>query len=161
MEPPTETLTVQTHTIVEALRLLAIGNGKFRIGLANELGLSYPELNALIHIGDANDLTPKQVSKLLDITTGSVTAMSDRLEAAGFLIRRPNPSDRRSLLLHLTPAGDHAMRWVYEQFDKAVADVVGSSTALPVQVLADYLERIAQALNEAATAIELDASKRS
>jgi MarR family transcriptional regulator, organic hydroperoxide resistance regulator len=39
------------------------------------------------------------------ITWGGTSKIVDRLEAAGLCRRRPNPRDRRSSLIDLTPAG--------------------------------------------------------
>jgi DNA-binding MarR family transcriptional regulator len=41
----------------------------------------------------------------LGITTGGVSKLVDRIEANGHCRRVPNPADRRSSLLELTPAG--------------------------------------------------------
>jgi MarR family transcriptional regulator, organic hydroperoxide resistance regulator len=41
----------------------------------------------------------------LAITTGGTSKLVDRIEANGYCCRLPNPADRRSSLLELTPAG--------------------------------------------------------
>lgn len=41
----------------------------------------------------------------LSITTGGTSKLVDRIEASGYCRRLPNPEDRRSSLLELTPAG--------------------------------------------------------
>jgi DNA-binding MarR family transcriptional regulator len=41
----------------------------------------------------------------LAITTGGTSKLVDRIEASGYCRRLPNPADRRSSLLELTPAG--------------------------------------------------------
>jgi MarR family transcriptional regulator, organic hydroperoxide resistance regulator len=41
----------------------------------------------------------------LGISSGGASKLVDRLEAGGYCRRRPNPRDRRSSLLELTPAG--------------------------------------------------------
>jgi DNA-binding MarR family transcriptional regulator len=41
----------------------------------------------------------------LSITTGGASRLVDRIEASGYCRRLPNPADRRSSLLELTPEG--------------------------------------------------------
>jgi len=41
----------------------------------------------------------------LAITPGGVSKLVDRIEASGYCRRRPNPDDRRSSLIELTPEG--------------------------------------------------------
>ncbi|WP_426988444.1 MarR family winged helix-turn-helix transcriptional regulator [Pseudarthrobacter sp. Y6] len=136
------------RAIVNAMRHLDIGNGRLRARLARELGLSVAELNALAFVRDSGDLTPKHLSLDLNITTGSVTSMIDRLERAGFLRRGPNPADRRSLLLQLTPAGTQAMDWVYDHFHRAVSATILGEAAPSVPGVAKFLECTAAALED-------------
>lgn len=50
-------------------------------------------------------LTPKQLQDLILISSGGLTNRIDQLEKKGLIERLPNPHDRRSLLVKLTPAG--------------------------------------------------------
>lgn len=45
------------------------------------------------------------IANELVITTGGASKLVDRIEENGFCRRRPNPNDRRSSLVQLTPAG--------------------------------------------------------
>ncbi|RAX44184.1 hypothetical protein DQ354_16550 [Arthrobacter sp. AQ5-06] len=143
-----DTAAADVRAIVNAMRHLDIGNGRLRARLARELGLSVAEFNALEFVRDSGDLTPKHLSLDLNITTGSVTSMIDRLERAGFLRRGPNPADRRSLLLQLTPAGTQAMDWVYDHFHRAVSATILGEAAPSVPRVAEFLERTAAALED-------------
>lgn len=44
----------------------------------------------------------------LGITVGAASKLADRLEKEGLVQRQPHPSDRRSSLVALTPAGEQA-----------------------------------------------------
>lgn len=48
--------------------------------------------------------TPKELARYTGLTTGSTTAMLDRLEKVGYIIRRPNPKDRRGVLVQISKA---------------------------------------------------------
>jgi DNA-binding MarR family transcriptional regulator len=48
---------------------------------------------------------PTTVCEVLRRASGGMTLTLDRLESAGWLSRAPDPSDRRRVLLRLTPAG--------------------------------------------------------
>jgi DNA-binding MarR family transcriptional regulator len=49
--------------------------------------------------------SPGQICEVLHRTSGGMTLTIDRLEAAGWLVRSPDPSDRRKVSLALTRAG--------------------------------------------------------
>ena len=50
-------------------------------------------------------LSPRELGGRLGLTTGSVTAMLDRLERLEFLTRTPHPDDRRKSVVRLTTPG--------------------------------------------------------
>ena len=97
--------------IVQGLRRVDTGTYALRIRLAEKLGIGTIDINAMAFVGEGGWPHSQDLGKALNITTGSVTAMVDRLESKGFMVRKPNPTDRRSVLLHLSPEGTDAMQW--------------------------------------------------
>nr|WP_240896116.1 MarR family transcriptional regulator [Kineococcus siccus] len=53
----------------------------------------------------ADPMTAGALARALGLTSGSVTAVVDRLERAGHVRRVRDPQDRRKVLLESTPAG--------------------------------------------------------
>ncbi len=65
-------------------------------------------------------LLPRELSAIMQLRTGTLTAMLDRLEAADFVRRVPNPDDRRSTFVELT---EHAAEVLAEStlvFDRRI-----------------------------------------
>ena len=60
-------------------------------------------LSALRRAGEK--LTPGALASAVMLSTGGMTKRLDQMEAAGLLTRSPDPSDRRGLLIGLTPKG--------------------------------------------------------
>ena len=140
--------------IVQGLRRVDTGTYALRIRLAEKLGIGTIDINAMAFVGEVDGLTPKDLGKALNITTGSVTAMVDRLEAKGFMVRKPNPTDRRSVLLHLSPEGTDAMQWANDHFAAAAAALLQESSEGSIVNIAEFLEGIGQRLMAAASAPE-------
>jgi len=46
-----------------------------------------------------------ELGRKTDLDSATLTGVIDRLEAAGFVQRRQNPDDRRSIRIHLTEKG--------------------------------------------------------
>jgi DNA-binding MarR family transcriptional regulator len=69
-----------------------------------QLSASGRELLAVIE-GAGEPLEPGVIAERLLITTGSMTSLLDNLEKRGLVHRLPHPTDRRKLLVDLTPAG--------------------------------------------------------
>lgn len=111
--------------LAATFREVILKGEQFRNARARELHLGPSDILALDHLHNAGPMAPKDLSTLMGVTSGTMTALLDRVEKAGFLKREKNPDDRRGLLLRLTPAGQHAMRWLYEQFDQAIRGTLG------------------------------------
>jgi len=70
--------------------------------------LRYTDFDVLATLrrsGKPYELTPTQLRKAVLMTSGAMTACLDRLEAANYIARRPNPNDRRGTYVRLTPNG--------------------------------------------------------
>ncbi|HTX27305.1 MAG TPA: MarR family winged helix-turn-helix transcriptional regulator [Streptosporangiaceae bacterium] len=88
----------------------------------------------------------------LGITTGGTSKLVDRIEASGYCRRLPNPADRRSSLLELTPAGRRMFAEAGVAFDDELERRLG--TAVPERTLRQFaatLTRLRAAGLQAAT----------
>jgi DNA-binding MarR family transcriptional regulator len=94
-------------TIARALTLGRMVEGRLE-GLADSYGLGLAEgdlLFTLRRAGMAHRMLPSQLSASLLVSSGTMTARLDRLEARDLIRRVPNPDDRRSVLVELTDLG--------------------------------------------------------
>ena len=81
----------------------------------------------------------QNLSADIGITVGAASKLMDRLERDGLATRSPNPANRRSSLIALTPAGRKALDSAMEVFGNAVARAVGEED---VEVLTAALRRL-------------------
>ena len=84
-----------------------------RIGrLLRPLGVSAAGGLALGLLRDHGDLSPSEIGRRLIVTRATVTGVVDSLERRGYVRRVPNPADRRSVLVELTPDGRRVVQEV-------------------------------------------------
>src|SRR5215467_14424190 len=69
---------------------------------ADCFGLNRTDMRCLELLGQAGALAPTELANALGFTTGGITTVIDRLERAGYARRRPDPSDRRRLIVEAT-----------------------------------------------------------
>ena len=99
---PTASATPGTFTFIQAAGCVT----EFVEARLSTVGLSIPKLAALQRLVDAGDSLPLgQLAGRLACVKSNVTQLIDRLEADGFVAREPDPSDNRSRLAVITPAG--------------------------------------------------------
>ncbi len=98
---------------VPDLRLLFNDIVRFEIELWNavdsrlksEAGLPLTHFEPMSVIDRRPGCRVYDIASELHITTGGTSKLIDRIEASGYCRRLPNPADRRSSLLELTPTG--------------------------------------------------------
>jgi DNA-binding MarR family transcriptional regulator len=140
-------------SVVLAFRKILLGGESHRRMLAKALNLGTIELAVLQHLHEVDQLTPREIGERLGITTGSTTAILDRIERAGYLIRVPNPSDRRSVFLSLTPAGKRGMDWVLSQNDAQLHQILTEHLRTATNPATD-LDEVAAIINAISTAVD-------
>ncbi len=80
-------------------------------------------LAALRRQGAPYELSPGALLRTTLVTSGTMTNRIDRLEEAGLVRRRPDPQDKRGVLVTLTAAGR-------SRVDAALADLLAAEQAL-------------------------------
>jgi DNA-binding MarR family transcriptional regulator len=141
----------------EAIRHLLdrreLASRRIQGALGRQLGLSDPELLVLAHLEVRGELTPSRLGALLDLSSGGITALLQRLERDGYVTREPHPTDRRSSMIRSTPkAADRraeALAPVADTVDALLASLTDGRRG----VIADFLERVATATEAQASAM--------
>ena len=92
--------------LLDGIRALEERLAAFRKQFAAVNDLTITDTQLLTTLASADRaVTASELKTAVRLTSGTVTAMLDRLERAGLAARRPNPADRRSVLVSLEPAG--------------------------------------------------------
>lgn len=116
--------------------------------LAVSHDLNPVDLRALKFLGAVDDdRTPKELGGYLEMGTGAVTALLDRLTKRGLLDRVRNPDDRRSVRIELSADGFAVIGALRSAYRQALEQ------SLPVEnvnVFIHFTERVSQAFREAA-----------
>ena len=136
--------------LAASLQEFGLERDRMRAALARRAGISQNDLDALEHLEAAGSLTQRDLGERLALTSGAVTMLADRLEAAGLVRRRPHPGDRRYVLLELSadalqraPAGLGA-------YHVAIADLIAGIPAEHAKIIGTFLGAAAQAAAGAA-----------
>lgn len=69
------------------------------------VGITYPQYLVMLVLWEREEATVTSIGSALQLETGTLSPLLKRLEAAGFVARRRQESDERSVLVSLTPAG--------------------------------------------------------
>jgi DNA-binding MarR family transcriptional regulator len=130
-----------------AVRAYQTGVDNFDQAMADHIGINRTDARCIDLIDQAGGMTAGELAKAAGLTTGAVTAVIDRLEAAGIAQRVPDPNDRRRVRIESTPK-------LVEHTERLIGPLVQESQALIDDLTDAELERFTGFLNRA---IELQA----
>jgi DNA-binding MarR family transcriptional regulator len=117
--------------------------------LQRECGVSLAAFNALLVIRATPQCRVWDLARAVSITVGGASQAVDRLEARNLSVRRPNPADRRSSIVELTPSGRELLHKAGSAFDEELRTWLGGG------LTADELVGFAEALRRLRAAARL------
>jgi DNA-binding MarR family transcriptional regulator len=105
------------------------------------LGLTLAQARVLRLVG-AGPLRMAEIAARLEVVPRTVTSMVDGLESAGLVQRRPDPDDRRSVLVEPTTTGRQLLGQLADARRATAAQVFASLDSKEREQLARLLRRL-------------------
>jgi DNA-binding MarR family transcriptional regulator len=131
-----------------AVRDYGIQLTHFRSAVNQAAGLNPTDMECMRLLFQQGVATPSQLARHTGLTSGATTAMLDRLEKAGLLMRGPNPDDRRGTLITAAPmAAEKAASW-FESARNAQQELIARYSEQELAIIADVFERFTMLWNE-------------
>jgi DNA-binding MarR family transcriptional regulator len=126
----------------------------FRNAISRRLGLNTADMECLNLLSLKGISTPTELSRYTGLTTGSVTAMLDRLEKARLITRKPNPADRRGVHIEVSPNLSEIVRPAFAEMQQIQKRLIASYSDEELKTIADFLTRFSQNLKDYTESID-------
>lgn len=157
--PPADPARTEAgQQVTRALRRYATESDLYIAAAGRDSEMHRTDMNGLTLIMDwglrGDPATPGRLSAALQLSAPATSAMLDRLERQGHVTRSPHPQDRRSVVVEVT---DHAMQVGGRMFGHLAArlgPVLAGRSDEELQLIADFLEEVAQATTDARTDLD-------
>lgn len=137
--PGTDHLIIRCRALWEAME-------RFDATARRTLGVGRTDLRAL-NLLEIGPLTAGEIGDRLGLTSGSVTALIDRLARAGHVSRGHPAGDRRRVVVELAPETYAAFAAVYGPLGMRVAAAAGSLSDRERAAVDVALQRLADAFD--------------
>jgi len=142
-------MTETTRTDLKKRALMAIRDygvnlTQFRNAMDEWAGLNATDMECLRFLFQKGVSTPSELARQTGLTSGATTAMLDRLEKAGLIVRQPNPKDRRGTLI--TPeknSGEKMASW-FASARQAQDELISIYAESDLKIIVDVFERFAK-----------------
>jgi len=120
----------------------------FRNAIGKKLGLNTTDFEGLDLIFYRGVATPSELSQYTGLSSGSTTAMIDRLEKSGLVKRQSNPNDRRGTLVVIDKEAALKVRPLFTSARVAQNELLASYSTQELEVLSDYFKKSAAMFEE-------------
>lgn len=125
--------------VVAELRALSTVQDRLDHYAAQRFGLIRTDLRALDLISQAGTTSPTALAAALGMSTGATSTVLDRLEAAGYARREPDPDHRRRTLVRMTAAAEKLSAEIFEPVIRATAAHAAGHTDRQLRDIAAFL----------------------
>ena len=115
----------------------------FRNAIGKKLGLNTTDFEGLDLIFYRGATTPGELSRYTGLSSGSTTAMIDRLANSGLVKREHNPTDRRGTLVVIDREAALNVRPLFTSVRVAQNKLLDGYSRAELEVLSDYFKRSA------------------
>jgi DNA-binding MarR family transcriptional regulator len=118
-------------------------------GIMEEIGLYRGQPPVLHLLWNDDGQTPSQIAAALHLTPATVTRMTQRMEQAGLLERRPDPADQRVIRIYLSPTGKSIRGEVQRREQMVLDEMMAGFSAEEQAQLAGFFTRMRDNLSTA------------
>lgn len=117
-----------------------------------KLGISQSKLAVLLYLSAEPELcaSPSSLAKQCGVSRAAMTGLLDGLEQDSYVERDVHPSDRRALMVKLTPKGQQFLNWITPQDPYQVSELMTSLNAVERKTLMELVIKTAKLLDETA-----------
>lgn len=98
-------------------------------------------------LSETGPITAGELSKRIGLTTGSVTALIDRLEKAGFVRRKKHPEDRRSIIIVPQYETKNEVKAAYFQLSSKMLELSDKYTEKEHELIKSFLKDTVEILD--------------
>jgi DNA-binding MarR family transcriptional regulator len=128
-----------------------VATDRFDQAVAEALGLNRTDMRCTDVLDQEGPVTAGRLAQATGLTSGAITTAIDRLEKAGFARRVRDQSDRRRVLVELTPEALERGRSFYLEHARLGERLYHRYSEQQLELLLEYM-RAGRELNERAAA---------
>jgi DNA-binding MarR family transcriptional regulator len=130
-----------TEALATEVRKFLAGAILYNEKVAASVGLNGTDLQFIHLLQLEVAATPGDLARWSGLTTGGVTVVLDRLERAGYIKRRPNPADRRSVIVQPVMAGLRKLQPFYRSKGELLMNAIAELDDRKLQTILDFFRR--------------------
>lgn len=134
------------ETFTTELRKFGVKNILNQQQIANQLNISNYDFITIQILEETGPITAGEIAKRTGISTGSVTALLDRLEKEHYIQRERDPDDRRKVLIVPQYNDKQDVQELYNDLNHSMLGLFQSYDTSEQRAIIDFLEKASEVL---------------
>jgi DNA-binding MarR family transcriptional regulator len=136
-------------TLLQLFLVTTLMSADMQRGLA-ERGLTQTRAQVLWVLGEVGRMTQRELAAELKVTPRNVTTLIDALEETGFVRRTAHPTDRRAVVIVLTPKGQKSFARLQSETTEFARLLFGNLSESDLKTFQKILQDVGAKLTELA-----------
>ncbi|WP_068775171.1 MarR family winged helix-turn-helix transcriptional regulator [Paenibacillus sp. FJAT-26967] len=128
--------------MISQMRKLSTRIVLFHQNAASSIGVIHTDLKTADILNETGPITAGELSKITGLTTGTVTALLDRLEDVGFITRQKDPRDGRRVIIVPNLVRQKSYHTLYEPLSQHTQKLCSSYTQEELEVIHSFLTQM-------------------
>jgi DNA-binding MarR family transcriptional regulator len=139
-------MEIQNHPdlikmVIKNLRKLSTRTVLFQQKAAQSLGVFQTDFKTADILNEVGPLTAGELGKITGLSTGSVTALIDRLEQAGYVRREKDPTDRRRVIIIPIKEKQRCIKEHYETLNQSMSQLCSQYNEEELSLIIGFIEK--------------------
>ncbi|KAF1678826.1 MarR family transcriptional regulator [Bacillus mexicanus] len=135
-------------TSVQLFRKLGTRTVLFHQAAAQALGLFPTDLKSADILNETGPMTAGELGEKTGLSTGSVTALVDRLEKAGYVAREKDPNDRRKVMIVPLTASKKHVKDLFRSLSESTMDLCREYTEEELELIFSFVGKAADIMEK-------------
>ena len=145
MSTRTRKMTKRREELLGQVMVLGRDLGAYTVmmhtAVAQAVGLNATDHKSLDLLSRHGPMTAGALAEVTGLTSGAVTGVVDRLEKAGFVERRPDPDDRRRVIVAARPGIEQAYGDIFDSLGASTMALAERYSDDELAVITDWVAR--------------------
>ncbi len=114
----------------------------FQQNMAQKMGVVHTDLKTAEILNETGPITAGELSRITGLSSGSVTALIDRLEKTGYVMREKDEEDRRKVVITPIQERQKQIKAHFESLAEATKEACLTYTEEELVVILGFVEKV-------------------
>lgn len=120
----------------------------FQQNMAQKIGVSHTDLKSAEILNETGPITAGKLSKITGLSTGSVTALINRLEKSGYVKRERDQLDGRKVMIMPIPERQEQIKSHYQSLSMATKELCSAYNEQELILINQFVEEITKIMDK-------------